>query len=184
MRAMFVVMTETESGRTASDEVAARVKESRQRQGWTAARLALRCGEVGAPEITASVLANIESGRPDPVTGQRRRRITLEELLALAAALRTKPERLLYPPAAPEVDSRDLLRWEQSGVLDEVRSGVQSALAAGVPLPAIAEYVRALTVLRVALTRAHEEIERTPEHVLRQWQREATTMHEGEGEDT
>lgn len=49
------------------------------------AALAERCAQVGAPELSQSVLQNIEHGRPRD--GQRTRFVTVEELLALARAL-------------------------------------------------------------------------------------------------
>jgi transcriptional regulator with XRE-family HTH domain len=95
-------MTETSEIReTASDGVAARARQLRQRRGWSAARLAERCAEVGAPQLTASVIANIESGRRDK-QGRRRRHVTVEELVALATALQTSPLVLLGPPPGQE----------------------------------------------------------------------------------
>jgi transcriptional regulator with XRE-family HTH domain len=70
------------------------VREIRQRRGWTAAALAERCAEIGAPEITRSVIANLETGRPGP-DGRRRRDVTIDELLTLAYALDVPPADLL-----------------------------------------------------------------------------------------
>lgn len=81
---------------SASDVVASRVQELRKRLGLTAKQLAERCGLMGAPGMTASVIANIESGRRD-ASGQRRRQITLEEWLILAQALHVAPIHLLVP---------------------------------------------------------------------------------------
>jgi transcriptional regulator with XRE-family HTH domain len=69
-----------------SDVVARRVREVRKQRGWTAERLAAECARVGAPHLTASVIANIESGRRDQ-QGRRRRDVTVDELLHLAGAL-------------------------------------------------------------------------------------------------
>jgi transcriptional regulator with XRE-family HTH domain len=80
----------------ASDLIAERVKELRQRRGLTAKQLADRCKELGAPDLTASVIANIESGRPDS-TGRRRRELSVEEHLALSLALEVPPALLLLP---------------------------------------------------------------------------------------
>lgn len=81
---------------SASDVVARRVQEQRKRQGLTAKALAERCRTMGAPGMTASVIANIESGRPD-LNGRRRRQVTLEEWLILAQALHVAPIHLLVP---------------------------------------------------------------------------------------
>ncbi|MFI6471496.1 helix-turn-helix domain-containing protein [Streptomyces sp. NPDC050516] len=81
---------------TASEVVARQVQELRKRQALTAKGLAERCATMGAPGMTASVIANIESGRPD-LHGHRRRQITLEEWLILAQALHVAPIHLLVP---------------------------------------------------------------------------------------
>ena len=85
----------------ASDLVAERLKEARQRRSWTAEDLAARCAEIGAPEITRSVIANIETGRRDE-RGRRRRAVTVEELLSLAYALEVPPVLLLSPLGGDE----------------------------------------------------------------------------------
>ncbi len=81
---------------SASEVVAERVQELRKRQGLTAKDLAERCRLIGAPGLTASVIANIESGRRD-LNGRRRRQITLEEWLILAQALHVAPIHLVVP---------------------------------------------------------------------------------------
>jgi transcriptional regulator with XRE-family HTH domain len=80
----------------ASDFVGLRVKEIRQSRGWTAKDLAEKCAEAGAPEITAAVIANIETGRRD-TDGRRRREVTIDETLALAYALGVPPVFLFIP---------------------------------------------------------------------------------------
>jgi transcriptional regulator with XRE-family HTH domain len=77
-----------------SDVVARRVREIRKQRGWTAERLAAECARVGASQLTASVIANIESGRRDQ-QGRRRRDVTVDELLHLAAALDVDMSHLL-----------------------------------------------------------------------------------------
>jgi transcriptional regulator with XRE-family HTH domain len=107
---------------SASDAVAARLREVRKGRGWTANELAERCSRAGLP-ISKSVLANIESGRPGD-DGRRRRDITVDELLALALVLDVAPIYLMAPtqdqakPTAiavtPEVSIEDpdqLLLW-------------------------------------------------------------------------
>jgi transcriptional regulator with XRE-family HTH domain len=80
-----------------SDRVGAKVREHRQRLGLTREQLAERCAELGADGITASVLVNIESGRPDK-QGVRRRDVTVDEVLILAYALDVPPIVLFVEP--------------------------------------------------------------------------------------
>jgi hypothetical protein len=85
----------------ASDVVAERVNDLRKRGGWTTAKaFAERCAEVGAPYLTAPALMNIESGRRKD--GHRTRTLTVDELLALAVALRVNPVDLLVPADSNE----------------------------------------------------------------------------------
>ena len=63
---------------------------------WTAEILAERCAAAGAPELTAQVIFNIESGRRD-ASGRRRREVTLDEAAALARVLGVKFDALLTP---------------------------------------------------------------------------------------
>jgi transcriptional regulator with XRE-family HTH domain len=69
-----------------SDTVARRVKELRKRRGWSARRLAEACWTTDSPQISESVIANIETGRRDE-HGRRRRDVTIDELVAFARAL-------------------------------------------------------------------------------------------------
>lgn len=71
-----------------SDLVARRIKALRQTAGWTLNRLAAACAEAGFPELSRSVIANIESGRRD-ARGRRTRDVTVDELVAIASALET-----------------------------------------------------------------------------------------------
>jgi transcriptional regulator with XRE-family HTH domain len=79
-----------------SDGVAERIKEVRKARGLTTRTLAERCAQLGAPQISASVLMNIESGRRDP-DGRRRRDISLDEWAVIAYALGVSPLVLLLP---------------------------------------------------------------------------------------
>lgn len=94
--ATVVDMTKRVLALKPSDLAGARVREARGRRGWTARQLAERCIKAGAPGLTASVIANIETGRKD-AAGQRRRDITIDELLALAYVLEIPPVALLAP---------------------------------------------------------------------------------------
>jgi transcriptional regulator with XRE-family HTH domain len=76
--------------------VGERIKEIRNARGWTARHLAERCDDVGAPELTAPVIANIETGRRDK-NGGRRREVTVDETLTFALALEVPPAFLFLP---------------------------------------------------------------------------------------
>lgn len=82
---------------TVSDSVAERVQQVRKKRGWTVKQLAERCAELGAPELTAQALYNLENGRRDD-SGRRRRDVTVDELLKLAYVLSVAPVHLLVPP--------------------------------------------------------------------------------------
>jgi transcriptional regulator with XRE-family HTH domain len=69
-----------------SELLAAYIRKLRDERGWTAEGIAARCAKAGAPEITRSVIANIETGRRD-AAGWRRRDVTVDELVTLAAVL-------------------------------------------------------------------------------------------------
>jgi transcriptional regulator with XRE-family HTH domain len=105
--------------RAPSELVGQRIKDLRLERGWTADDLAKRCAEVGAPEITSAVIANIETGRKDK-TGRRRRDVTIDEVLKLAYALEVPPVRLFVPllsgealQISPEVSEKpfEVLLW-------------------------------------------------------------------------
>ena len=81
----------------ASDVVAAQVREIRGRRGLTVKALAARCCELGAAELTANVLVNIEV---------RRRDVSVDELLVLALALDAAPTHLLTPPPGADTGLR------------------------------------------------------------------------------
>jgi transcriptional regulator with XRE-family HTH domain len=76
--------------------VGERIKELRNARGWTAKQLADRCAEVGAPELTAPVIANIETGRRVK-DGRRRRDVTIDEVLTFALAFEVPPDFLFLP---------------------------------------------------------------------------------------
>lgn len=79
---------------TPSDFVGQQVRELRRRRGLTAQQLAERCTAIGAPEMSAQTISNIETGRRDK-DRRRRREITVDELFILAYALNTAPLSLL-----------------------------------------------------------------------------------------
>jgi transcriptional regulator with XRE-family HTH domain len=84
------------AAQTPSDVIGARIKEVRRRLDWTAERLAEECRRVGATDMTAAVIANIETGRRR-ADGRRRREVTVEELVLFAKVLSTAPVHLMVP---------------------------------------------------------------------------------------
>jgi transcriptional regulator with XRE-family HTH domain len=103
-----------------SNRVGANIRSARKRHGWTVAHLAERCTEFGRPELTQSVLENIEHGRRR--NGERTRDITVDELILLSRVLDVSPRELLpelwylviMPPAGraeggPGLSARALL---------------------------------------------------------------------------
>jgi 8-oxo-dGTP diphosphatase len=81
----------------ASDLVGQRIRKLRNDRGWTIRQLADRCGDLGAGDLSADAIANIETGRRHRATGRRRRDVTVDELLVLALALNAPPLLLLLP---------------------------------------------------------------------------------------
>ncbi|MBC3842120.1 helix-turn-helix transcriptional regulator [Streptacidiphilus sp. 4-A2] len=86
-----------------SDAVARRIKEARARRGWSAKQLAERCAEHGLTGLTHAVLNNIESGRPNAL-GERKRDVSVDELLGLALVLDVAPIHLLTLPDSAETE--------------------------------------------------------------------------------
>ena len=133
---------------TPSDIVAQRVRDMRRRLGLTAGGLAARCAGIGAPQITAQVITNLETGRRD-ASGRRVRGITVDELLVLAAALDVPPPYLLAPLTGDgilaitpslEVDGLGASRW---------LCGEQIPVAFGAPARAEIAFRRAQRPLNV-----------------------------------
>ena len=86
---------------TPSEIIANQVRKRRRQLDITREQLAEKCVDVGAPQLTLAALTNIETGRPDS-QGRRRRDVTVEELIALAAALKIHPVDLMVPGDAPD----------------------------------------------------------------------------------
>ncbi len=72
------------------DALSARVGYERERRGWTYEGLAKRMTDAGCP-INQSAIYKIEKGEP-------RRRITVDELVALSQVFDLPAEELLLPP--------------------------------------------------------------------------------------
>jgi transcriptional regulator with XRE-family HTH domain len=78
-----------------TDVFAQRLRSVRERKGWTQQRVAARLGELGT-RIDRASLAKIETGR---------RKVSLNEAVAIAAALGTSPAVLFLP-----IESRSMVR--------------------------------------------------------------------------
>lgn len=80
-----------------SEVAAQQINRLRRAAGLTREQLAAACQAAGGPEsLSASAIANIETGRPD-ATGRRRRDLTVEELVIFGRALGVPPLLLLFP---------------------------------------------------------------------------------------
>lgn len=106
--------------------VAAAVTAQRQRRGWDQAYLAQRVTEAGRP-MSASVLGKVEAGA---------RRVDVDDLVALAAALDVTPQQLLpgsdaATAPAPEAEATGTVR---ARVLEDIAAlGDLEALDATAP---------------------------------------------------
>lgn len=85
-----------EAAQQASDVAGERIRIARERRGWSQAQLAAACATAGAPELTKQVVGTIERGRRSK-DGTRTRLLTVEEVIAFAAALAVPPVWLLTP---------------------------------------------------------------------------------------
>ncbi|MFE7262278.1 hypothetical protein ACFU9B_09445 [Streptomyces sp. NPDC057592] len=102
------------SHQTVSDVVAAQIRRHRERLGMNRNDLAAECARLGRPDITYAVIVSIETGRADGGGKQRRRPVTVDDLLVLGLALATPPLLLMLPlgsegqvPTVPAADPRD-----------------------------------------------------------------------------
>jgi transcriptional regulator with XRE-family HTH domain len=111
-----------------SDAVVWRLRELRKQRGWSAARLADECKRAGFPQLTASVIANIESGRPD-AAGHRRRAVTVDELWALARTLQVSMGALLWPLVNRDPGGRAAILTFTPAELHELMDVTGKALA-------------------------------------------------------
>lgn len=78
---------------TVSAEIGRRVSVLRKKRGWSLVALARECAALGYGQLTKNALENIEYGRIRE--GQRRRRVTVEELMMLSHVLSVSPSYLL-----------------------------------------------------------------------------------------
>jgi transcriptional regulator with XRE-family HTH domain len=95
------------------DNLAARISLERERRGWSYEVLAKKLTDAGCP-IQGSAIYKVEKGTP-------RRRITVDELVALSTVLETSVEDLLTPI--------ELIRKEQAhAIIDRVEPLEQAIL--------------------------------------------------------
>lgn len=107
---------------TVSDEIGANVRSLRQLNGWTVADLAARCARLGggAEKLTAAAITNVELGRRDK-DGNRRRDVTVDELIALSAAFSVPPKALL-PDLAADLEDVDIDSFGVADLLDRLQA--------------------------------------------------------------
>ena len=106
---MFVVMTSY----SPSGMAGRRIREARQQLGMTVRELAGECAKLGAPQLTTSVITNLETRR------KATRDISVDELLAIARALGVRPLQLMVPleagerlgVAGGELDAPEAIAW-------------------------------------------------------------------------
>lgn len=94
------------------DVIASQVRKYRLLKNWSVKRLAEECERLGAPQLTAASLANIERGQ-DETAKRAGRRVLVEELTVLARALQVPPIMLLFPLGL-EQTTKPLPKDEQS----------------------------------------------------------------------
>ena len=104
---------------TPSEITGRRIKTLRKAKGWSVRRLVDECAAVGF-EVTSNVIENIEGIQRERAHGsQRRRGITVDELMALALVLDVSPLALLLPeepsayPITPDVQpsAESVYQW-------------------------------------------------------------------------
>jgi hypothetical protein len=115
-----------DSRKSASDVVAARVRQVRVKRGMRTVDLAARCAELGAPKLTPQALYKLE-GQRDPAS-RHPRSVTVDELLALAAALNVAAVDLLVPPDDPDEP------YQVTSTVTERRATVRAWICGGGPL--------------------------------------------------
>lgn len=144
----------------AEDHLAQRIKLEREKRGWTYEGLAKRMTDVGCP-INQSALYKVEQAQP-------RRRITVDELVALARVFEVSVEDLLTDPkllavraVVPLLSEWQDLKARRYRVLEEVKRR-QAEIEEQVKRIA-ADSSEAMTVIRSYWRLDAEEWEWTPD---------------------
>jgi len=147
-----------------SDSIAARVRSLRASRGLGRDEVAAAARAAGAPgSLTAAALGNIETGRRYP-DGRRRREVSVDELVWLAAALAVPVSQLLgehaelfgrpaaQTPVCGDVEGEARKAVEQLGELEDAEPAIAAAAYAlarkldgdaGMAAAAIAKELRA-----------------------------------------
>ncbi|RKT49350.1 helix-turn-helix domain-containing protein, partial [Saccharothrix australiensis] len=135
-----------------SDAIAAAIRAHRKRQGMTREELARELWDVGAPQtMSAAVVGYIETGRRDK-DGARRREVTVDELVLIAAALST-PVRDLLGEHAAQFQFDDAPPCQDCARSAEARGPVSAQLRADVAAfdDELEDFERSLVQVAVAL---------------------------------
>jgi transcriptional regulator with XRE-family HTH domain len=108
---------------SASDIAGRHIRQARTERGWTVRELADRCAKAGAPQITHTVITNLETRR------RGTREITLDETLVLARVLGVPPLQLMVPLDAgetleivpgDEMGAPEAVQWIADDVLSDL----------------------------------------------------------------
>lgn len=112
-----------------ADVIAREIRRHRQARGLTVKQLADECARLGAKQLTATALTNVERGQGEPgkggrprtsdTTPRRRRDVSHDELLVVARALGVPPAALLFPLGANE--KVEVLPGHQASAWDAYR---------------------------------------------------------------
>lgn len=90
--------------RTATETIAERLRDIRQRRGWSVRKLAEECAAYGVESLTQASITNIERGLASADEGKRGgRTVTADELIALSYVLGVRPIDLMVPHDAEEM---------------------------------------------------------------------------------
>lgn len=111
-RTVVLVTEPLPEGSPVGDVFAHQLRRYRQARRWSVRRLAEECASIGAVSLTEPSIVNLERK-----TG--RRRVTVEDWIGLAAALRVPPLALIAPVgAAGTVEIRPGVTWSTYDALE------------------------------------------------------------------
>ena len=103
-----------------SDVLRRRMREIRDRRGVSQRELKRRLKKLGVP-ISQSAIALIETGQPSRPGQKTPRKVSLDEAVAIAAALDVPPEQLYREPLDRETyEAVEMARAEDPGIREEL----------------------------------------------------------------